>query len=359
MRPRHRPLLLALALACACHAGQDGTGFGTPTPTTLSGQTTGGSSTGSSSSTSTGGEDSTSAGSAAASSSGLLLDMPIPDFGDPPPIGCQGKIDFLFAISADGTMQDHQAQLIDAFPEFMAAIEEQLPEFDVHILVADPDNLFSIPDCAACTTSCDPQGDPPLCSAAIDACDKQIGAGVTFPAGTGATNRRCSLAGGRRYITRDEPDLGEAFACIAQVGVWGGDTTAEAMVHALGPALNAPDACNDGFLRDDALLVATIINDGYDEASAGTVASWIDALRTAKHGDDDAFAVLVLTTDVDLGYWQLCHPDQSGPPNPLRQFALGVDHGFVGSICEKSYAPFFAETVAELVALCDGFVLPQ
>lgn len=287
--------------------------------------------------------------------------MAVPDFGDPLPIGCKGKIDFLFSISASGTMQGHQAQLIDAFPAFMGAIEEQLSDFDVHILVANPNPKpgWIMSDCSLCTEDCDPLGEPPTCGATLTPCDKENGAGVTFPAGNGATNRRCDLAGGRRYITRDEPNRSSAFACVAQVGLGGADLTTEAMVNALRPELNGLGGCNEGFLRDDALLVVTIINDGYDEFSAGTVESWIEALRTAKGGDDDAFAVLVLTTDVDLGKWQLCHPDEAGPPNPLRQFALGVDHGFVGSICEGSYGSFFADTVAEIVSLCDGFVIPQ
>lgn len=363
MRPWHRPLLLLLALASGCNAGQaDASGFGTPAPTTVP-QTTGGggSSTGSSTSTSGGesGNDSTSTSSSASTSSGPILDMDMPDFGPGLPIGCGGKIDFIFSISASGGMQSHQGQLIDAFPDFMAAIEEQLPDFDVHILVSNLDKFWALPECGVCTTSCNPQGDPPLCGATVGECDEQFGAGVTFPAGDGATNRRCDFAGGKRYITRDEPDRTSAFSCAAQVGIGGGSVTAEAMVNALGPELNGPGGCNEGFIREDALLVATIINDGYDEFSAGTVESWIEALRTAKGGDDDAFAVLVLTTDVDLGKYQLCHPDEAGPPNPLRQFALGVEHGFVGSICEESYGPFFVDTVAELVSLCDGFVIPQ
>jgi hypothetical protein len=361
MRPGARSILLVLALVCACNARQDEpSGFGTPSPTTAPPGTTGSSSTSSSGGSSTGGDDSTSTSSAGSTSTGPVLDMPVPDFGQQHPIGCKGKIDFIFSISALGTMQGHQAQLVDAFPEFITAIEEQLSDFDVHILVADPDGGFWIPDCTVCTTSCDPQGNPPVCGAAIDACDKTIGAGVTFPSGTGATNRRCELASGKRYITSDESDLSAAFSCIAQVGIYGGSLTAEAMVNALGPELNGADGCNEGFLRDDALLVVTIINDGYDEKSAGTVDSWIKALRTAKHEDDDAFAVLVLTTDIDLGKYQLCHPDDwNQTPNPLRQLALGVDHGFVGSICEDSYGPFFAKTVAEIVSLCDGFVIPQ
>ncbi|MBZ5709634.1 hypothetical protein [Nannocystis pusilla] len=362
MRPLHRPFLSALALACACTPRETDTlGFGTPTITTAPSATTEGSSTSSGGSSTRGVEStSTSAASSSSSSSGPLLDMPMPDFGPQHPIGCQGKIDFLFSINASGTMQHHQDQLIAAFPDFIEAIETQFPNFDVHILVAE-DGYWGIDDCSLCTTSCDPQGTPPLCSAMLDACDtKTIGAGVTFPAGKEATNRRCELAGGRRYITRDEAEIGKAFACIAQVGIGGGERTAEAVVQALTPELNGAGGCNEGFLRDDALLVVTIINDGYDEASAGTVDSWIAALRAAKHEDDDAFAVLVLTTDVDVDYGQLCLPDQFNPnKNPLRSLVENVDHGKIGSICEKQYGEFFSSTISELVALCDGLVIPQ
>jgi hypothetical protein len=71
-------------------------------------------------------------------------------------------------------------------------------------------------------------------------------------------------------------------------------------------------------LRDDALLVVTLIQDTYDVASAGTVDSWITALRDAKGGDDDAFALLVLTTDVDVGYQQLCWPNLNMIPRKTR-----------------------------------------
>lgn len=361
MPRRHRPLLPALALVCACNGGQaDASGFGTPSPTTVPANTTGESSTGSTGSSSTGGAESTSSSSTSSGSTTPVLDMAMPDFGPGHPVGCQGKIDFLFVISAAGTMQAFQERLIESFPGFIAAIEQQVSDFDVHILVANVDTVWGIPDCSVCSSSCDPQGSPPLCGAAVQACDEQLGAGVTFPRGSGASNQRCALAGGNSFITRDEPGLADAFACVARVGLSGGSRTAEAMLEALGPELNGPGGCQEGFLRDDALLVVTIINDGYDVDSAGSAQSWIDALRAAKHEDDDAFAVLVLTTDVDVGPWELCLPGEYSPnKNPLRLLADGVNHGLIASICEESYAPFFVTAVDSIVSLCEGFVVPQ
>ena len=293
----------------------------------------------------------------------MVWDMGMPDFGPTQPAGCEGKIDFLFVISAAGTMKDDQDKLLASFPGFIDAIEDQFTDFDVHILVADPDEKFLITDCAVCTTDCDPQGKPPYCGVMLTPCDKKIGAGLTFPSGTAASNRRCKLENGLRYITSDEPNIKEAFACMAQVGTGGAGTTGQAMVTALQPAINDPDdeyACNGGFLREDALLVVTIIQDTYDEDSLGTAEEWIAALRAAKNGDDDAFAVLVLTTDVDVGYQQLCWPNLFIMyKNRLRLLAEGVDHGFVGSICMKEgFSDWFKERVTDLVELCDAFVPP-
>jgi hypothetical protein len=361
--------LTMMSSLLACGGGGDATGFGGLTWPGLTG--TSGSSEGSaegepgepvevSSSTSGAAESTTSGGS----SDGLVWDMGRPDFGSLQPAGCGGKIDFLFVISAQSSMGSSQARMLASFPGFMAAIEAQYPGFDRHILVANPtgNNPWWMKDCSYCQDDCDPQGKPPFCGAELTICDKQIGAGVTFPAGLGASNRRCELAGGQRYITSAEPDVAEAFACIAQVGLGGAGLAGQAMVEALRPLINDPEdeeACNRGFLRDDALLVVTIIADSFDETSKWTVEEWITYLRAAKHNDDDAFMVLVLTTDIDLGYGQLCWPKEYTPfKNRLRLLAEGVEHGYTGSMCESSFAPFFAEHVGGLLELCEDFVPP-
>ena len=280
--------------------------------------------------------------------------MAMPDFGPQQPEGCKGKIDFLFVVSADSTMAPKQERLLASFPGFMKAIEDQLPDFDVHILSAE-DGYFLQKDCKLCNEDCDPNGAPPLCGAVLELCDKKSGAGCTFPSGEGASNRRCKLASGARYIDSSEPDRNAAFTCIAQLGIGGAAGTAERMVN----ALEGPVDCNDGFLRDDALLVVTLIQDTYDQDSLGTPESWKKALQDAKGGDDDAFALLVLSTDIDVGYQQLCFWNEYDPEkNPLRVLVESVEHGFIGSICAPSYESFFAETVAALVTLCEDFVPP-
>ncbi len=359
-------IFLALALVAACGGAGGATGFSGTTPgatsVTAPDETSSGGSSSTGSANSSTSSDASSTSSSSSSSDSTLWDMGMPDFGPPKPAGCDGRIDFLFVISTAGTMKDQQEQLIAAVPGFIATIQEQFSEFDVHVLVANTRPGWGVFDCSLCMDDCDPMGQPPNCGAVLTPCDKKIGAAVTFPAGTNAANRRCELEGGLRYIVSGQQDMVEAFTCIAQVGTSGAARSGEAMVAALQPEMNDPDdedACNRGFLRDDALLVVTIIQDTYDEDSLGTVDEWIAALRTAKHDDDDAFAVLVLTTDVDVDYGQLCWPNEfSMIKNRLRLLVEGIEHGFIDSICKDEYASFFAEHANDLVELCDDFVPP-
>ena len=89
----------------------------------------------------------------------------MPDFGPLQPAGCEGKIDFLFVISAEGTMKPMQERLLASFPGFMDAIEEKFADFDFHVLVANPHSMpgWHMSDCSLCMDDCDPQGMPPIC----------------------------------------------------------------------------------------------------------------------------------------------------------------------------------------------------
>ena len=83
----------------------------------------------------------------------------MPDFGPGHPVGCQGKIDFLFVISTAGTMEGHQKQLALSFPGFLASIQEHFDDFDVRILSANPSGWWGMVDCAYCADDeCDPNG---------------------------------------------------------------------------------------------------------------------------------------------------------------------------------------------------------
>ncbi|HRI09192.1 MAG TPA: hypothetical protein PKW35_15325, partial [Nannocystaceae bacterium] len=172
----------------------------------------------------------------------LILDVGTDkDIGDPKPPGCQGKIDFLFVISRAPNMEARQAKLIAAFPHFIDTIQAKFADFDFHIMVVDGDpewgssvctNDCPVLDCKVGQPCCPlaiPPNTPgdPCCSAPnypcsylddVTVCDETIGAGNVIAAGPNAANKICPIAGGHRYLTKDQPNLVSTFSCAAQLG---------------------------------------------------------------------------------------------------------------------------------------------
>lgn len=289
------------------------------------------------------GEDEATAGSSGGF--GENLDLPPVDT-----LGCQ-KIDFLFVIDDSFSMEDEQQRLIDGFPGFIAGVRETIEEFDYHLMVV--------------TTDSKPMS--------FDPCDNRLGGGRVR---TG-NDKDCGLVegylGGQRYLDASHEDLVGTFACIADVGTDGnGD---EKTVWSLAEAIttqNDPGMCNDGFLRDDALLVVTIITDeedspddeppgsDYDDNSPGNPQAWRDGLVQAKHGDDEAVVVLALAGDSDLddGICEpFVYPDGTGaePAARIRELADSLPFGSWTSVCQDDYADFFNAAVDDIDSACSGF----
>lgn len=352
--------LSALFLA-ACSPTAATTSFGPgerPTSASETGTTTAASTTSNAESTSTGNLGSTSGSTG--TSSGAVPDLgTMPDVGSPLPAGCEGKkIDFLFVISNANTMAVKQERLLAAFPGFMDAIEAK--GIDKHILVTTSRPLWKMYDCADCISDCDKNGSPPECGADLTECDSMLGAAYTFPHGEGATNRRCTLAGGTRYITSKEVQVDSAFKCLATVGIGGTNAYAAGAVRAaISPAMNAEGACNDGFLRKDALLVITIIADTGDGDSLDGPNEWAADVLAAKNGDPDAAYLLVITSDADIP-GHLCKPEQVNldEKGRLRVWTELMDHASNQSICAEDYVPFFEDALTTIFELCESFVPP-
>jgi hypothetical protein len=189
------------------------------------------------------------------------------------------------------------------------------------------------------------------------ACDTTMGAGVVHPAGALSTNGECTIAGGNRYLTDQEPDLDGTFACIAQVGTAGhpSERPMDAMVAAVSEPLNQAGGCNAGFLREDALLVVTFISDDPNVEDAGTPQAWYDAVVAAK-GDEPSSVVVLGIIPAFAG----CAPEDK--PEAGVHWAEFVsmwgDQGSSGSVCELDYAPFFANAIGIIDEACDNFVPP-
>ena len=303
--------------------------------------------------------------------------------------GCD-KVDFLFVIDNSGSMGPFQENLVSNFPGFINTIQNTLDEAqDYHIMVVDTDPTPPIDCPALCeqaeTDGClDAAGTCPLfpdpndpnpnfgcflqcpvmleCSTAPGACNAPVepdacevmGAGVTYPRGSDASNTDCNFASGKRYMNADEPDLQTAFSCAARVGTAASGASEQpmgAIVEAVTPGRPAFE-CNEDFIRDDAILVVTFITDEDDDAgdgSDGTVEGWRQALIAAKNGDPEAVVVLGLFGGSGCGEDSL----------RLTQFVDSwEDRGLQGSVC-GDYQSFFAEAVGLIDTTCDEFIPPE
>jgi hypothetical protein len=328
-----------------------------PTATGLESSTSGSpaissSSTGSSSTT----ELSTGSGSGDASSGGTTMIWDVgtdQDLGDPKPPGCKGKIDFLFVISRYGGMSYFQTQLLAAFPQFIDTIQAKFADFDYHIMVVDGDPDWGSSSCdAQCPMPCPVPGYP--CSYTPTTCDTTIGAGTVFPAGDDAPNKPCPIDGDRRYMIKGQTNLDDAFACVAQVGSNGRDWIGEALTAAVLPGLNKPGSCNEGFLRDDALLMVTLMSNTFDYGpkplgSKGSPGDWAAAVLQAKH--DDAESVVMFSI-LNAGEPE-CDPDDR-----TCQLVKMFPHHLLADREEPDYGPFFEQATDLVEVACADFVPP-
>ena len=360
------PILAAVILAACGDAAPPGFSTG-PAITSVSASTSGSSTGGDTSST---GPADDSAGSTAGASSAATLDVgTVMDFGPVQPPGCKGKVDLLFVISRDGTMKTEQTQLLTSFAGFIETIEQKLEGFDVHIMTANPDGdwpgdvcqyqggcKMNWPECGDWAEGYNCETYPDM----VTSCDRKLGAGLIFNASAGAANKLCDLQDGKRYIVSGEPDMAGALECIAKVG-WSGGYAAmgDAMIAALSPALNGPGGCNEGFLREDALLVVTLITDSQDVGSKSYAKQQYEAIIAAK-GDPGAVVMLAVVNNApgefepaeDCFYWD--EPSYGTFEDLLSRFPYTV----FGDTCTPSYAPFFDQAADKIREACGSFI-PQ
>jgi hypothetical protein len=329
-------------------------------------------------------EDDGSPGGADEAGDDVKLDVAAADDGLGPDDGCR-KIDFLFVIDNSGSMWDNQINLANSFPGFIETITETLDAQDYHIMVTDSDawtpmsTLSNIDGacevypwccfevcgpsstCASFLTGDTSYGPCPVAPPAPTACDATLGAGRNLDFDV-FDPHECAIADGRRYMLQTQPDLLGTFECVARAGI-GGDWNERpvgAAVAALSEPLNGAGGCNEGFLRDDALLVLTIISDanpysGHLDLDVPS-AEFHDAIVAAKHGDPQALVVLGLFDDG--------HVAASPCPNPNgnEYYQEVMSHfgarGFYGSVCAEDYTPFFLDAVDDIDAACEDFEPP-
>lgn len=275
--------------------------------------------------------------------------------------GCEA-IDFLFVIDNSGSMGDNQTNLVSSFPGFILAIQDAVGDAaeDVNVMVSRTDANWggSCPGLCVGFGFCPAYPPFPCGQGAPTECDDVFGAGVTYPIGDDASNKDCMFTGGKRYITSVEPNLPQAFSCAAKVGTSGAsdERPVGAMVAALSDSNLGQGGCNEGFVRDDAILAVIFITDEEDSSSQGTPAGWYANLVAAKGGDASAIAMVGLINDTDQPD-PVC-PMESQDPVRIRTLIDMFPNSQRGSVCAPDYSPVLADAVQLIKDTCDDFV-PQ
>ncbi len=259
--------------------------------------------------------------------------------------GCD-KVDFLFVIDDSISMAGEQQNLINSFPDFIEGIRTQLDGVSSYHVGVITTNAYDFND--------------PSC--------RSIGALVTSTGGANSSNATCGPFELGRYLSEGD-DLEQRFACAAQVGTDGpvDERPMQAMQIAVGPAMAGTGACNEGFIRDDALLVVVIVTDEEDdivdfydttEGSPGDPQSWFDALVAAKAREENVAVLSIIGGQPG----NVC-PDPYGVDGAedaprLRDFTQRFTNGFLGDVCAPTYGPFFDEAIGVVETACGGFVPP-
>jgi hypothetical protein len=259
-----------------------------------------------------------------------------------PAPGCQ-KIDFLFLIDDSSSMRDEQANLARSFPGFIQVMQQVLEARDFHIMVVSTGGRREEED--------EPTLDAEECADVQGAGKRRSPEGLD-----------CGIQGGLSYMVDTQPELEATFSCAAQVGTDGSaiEEPMDALLAATSQALNAEGRCNAGFLRDDAILVVTLITDEDDRRSTGDPEDWRRLLLEAKRGDEAALVLLGLVGDNNVDGGLLGGPcsgsDADGSPR-LQEFVESVN-GIVGSVCASEYSNFFQTAVGTVDSACEDFVPP-
>jgi hypothetical protein len=255
------------------------------------------------------------------------------------------KVDFLYIVDNSASMADKQENLARSFEGFSRIVQETLGTSDHQIMVVDTDDSNVGDELVLSETGAEPDG-----------CSGMLGAGLTM----GELGMSCDIRGDQRFLRDDQPNLAEAFSCLAQVGTLGDvdERPIDALLAATGAVENGLGNCNHGFLRDDAVLVVTLITDEEDDKSMGEPAGWKRSLLNAKHGNEDGVVMLGLISDTAVPGGLPGGPcdELSGADAPrLMSFVQSFRLSSMGSVCAEDYSEFFAEAVGYIDTACEEF----
>ncbi len=255
----------------------------------------------------------------------------IPDMPPELEMGCS-KVDFLFVIDDSSSMAPYQANLVSNFPAFIDGIQATLDSVDSYQVGVVTTDAYAY-NVAGC----------------------QVLSGlVVQTGGNQSSNMVCGpYDDGDNFMTQND-DLTASFSCAATVGSGGSgnEQPQAALVGAVQRIHGGNGECNEGFIRDDALLVIVYIGNENDNSPTTPMASY-DAVVEAKL-DLPENVVVISITDF--------------PGNPCGGFGGSVEmtnftmlwgaNGFLVPFCEPDYGTYFDQAIDIIDVACENYTPP-
>ncbi|MGH1340312.1 MAG: hypothetical protein ACRBN8_02080 [Nannocystales bacterium] len=245
-------------------------------------------------------------------------------------------VDVLFVIDnsveddiSDFQLSDAHQRLIDAAPPFLEALRAEPLRASLHVGVSTGDAYgFNESSGTGCET--------------LPGLVRSTAFGDCGP-----------FDSGFNYMT-DGDDLEAVFGCVGRVGVFGDAVprVAETALQVVEGELSEAGACNEGFLRDDAVLVLVLLADGDEDPATGSPQSWSDRIQSARGSADRVFVVtLVDPPGLECDGNALANEDGAR----FWLFASGFgDHAVRAPICVEDYAPYFEAAAERIVEVVGG-----
>lgn len=291
---------------------------------------------------------------------GPVFDMSIPEPEKGEDIGCD--IDFLFVVDNSRSMVDNQKSLANSVPDFIQTITKKianLESYHIGVISTDESQYNKVGDVKHCST---------LGGLIVRTADYTPGADLPF-------DRPCHPYASGKYFMTDEDNLDEKFTCAAKLGPMGSgnERPMDALQAAMSEKLTAKDACNEGFFREDAILVVVLVTDEEDDietedgsknGSAGDPQGWYKRLLKFKNNRPEYLVVLSLLgtpepNECDYTYEPGGEPkDGEGIKSAevserLMKFTTSFgERGVVGDVCADNYDSFFKRAVSILDLAC-------
>ena len=288
------------------------------------------------------------------------FDRPQVGFGDP---ACD-KMDILFVIDDSGSMGEEQQNLGANFPRFVEVLDNYVAAsgapLDYRVGVTTTSQPLT-------TVVFPPPGSP--VRVMMDVADGPRGALLT---GSG-----CGLSD--PWLTRGDPEVAAAFACVANVGTDGALVEMPLLMWELAITERVSDGTNAGFLREDALLAVVILTDEDDCSEESNLIeirpddSVVGPLDRCDPTSDDLVSLNRILASVDSvkgdrGRWAVAVIAGPGPGPCSSEFGTALEatrlrafvdavgpNAVTSSICEGDLAGPLARALDTFDGACRRF----